>query len=162
MNRLVSNNTAFSLMEILVASIIFIISIGGIFATLNAVRAPVINKESSLSAAVFGKQVLESLRSQVIAGTNVGNFYGTCSSIVSGACRDFSLYLGLHQVPTSSLPSGLSWPPALVAVNTVCGSPAALCLQYTVSCADGIAPSGSPPSCSSFNVARRINLNINW
>ena len=61
------NNTAFSLLEILLAAIIFVISIGGIFATLNAVRAPVANKESALTAAVFGKQVLEALRSQVNA-----------------------------------------------------------------------------------------------
>lgn len=137
------NNTGVTLLEILLAAIIFIISIGGIFATLNAVRAPVANKESSLSAAVFGKQVLESLRFQVSAESNA-NFYGICSD----TCTDFSLALGTHQV--SPLPSGLNWPPGLAAKNP--GG-----LIYTVSCADG-----SSAPCTNANVAHRVDLNINW
>jgi Tfp pilus assembly protein PilV len=150
------NNAAFSLLEVLLASLILIVSIGGIFATLNAVRTPVANRESALTAAVFGKQVLETLRSQV----NASKFYGSCSSIVAGACVDFSLYLGLHQVPPANLPAPLSWPSALQTKNTVCNPGG--CLVYTVSCADGIAPGGAPPGCSNADIARRVDLNISW
>jgi len=146
------NNTAFSLMEILLSAIIFIIAIGGIFATLNAVRTPVVNKEGSLSAAVFGKQVLESLRFQV-SDLPSANFYTTCS----GTCTDFSLALGTHQVPSANLPAGLSWPQVLVtkdSINYPNGNPPVL--NYTVKCADG---SGS---CSANDTPRRVDLNINW
>jgi Tfp pilus assembly protein PilV len=145
------NNTGFSLLEILLAAIILVISVAGIFATLNAVRTPVVNKESSLSAALFGKQVLETLRTQV----NAQSFYSACVSVVAGACQDFSLSLGAHQVPAGNMPAGLTWPPALIAKNTVCN--ASGCLVYTVSCGDN-----SAAPCTSDDVARRIDLNINW
>ncbi len=145
------NNTAFSLLEILLASIIFIISIGGIFATLNAVRAPVANKENALTAAVFGKQVLETLRSSVNAGT----YYAICSLFVSGACVDFSLYLGLHHVtlPPPGQPQ-LTWPSTDLSQNNTY-------LTYTVSCADGTTTTCSSTG-SDPDMARRVDLNINW
>jgi len=156
------NNTAFSLLEILLASIIFIISITGVFVTLTAVRKPVADKESSLAASVFGKQVLEGLRSSVNAGT----YYGPCVSwnAAASVCGDFSLYLGNHQVPKANLLSGISWPPALTAWNTICDTAANGCLIYTVSCATGVQ-TGSPPDCnngSSNDIARRVTLTINW
>ena len=67
------NNRAFSLLEVLLASIIFVISITGVFITLTALRKPVADKENALAAAILGKQVLEALRSSVNAGT----FYST-------------------------------------------------------------------------------------
>lgn len=140
------NNKAFSLLEILLASIIFIITIAGVFVTLSAVRKPVADKESALTAAVFGKQVLEALRSSVNAQP-ASNFYGTCI----GTCTDFSLALGTHQV---NLPNGqLIMPPNLISSN---GGGNGV-LTYTVSCADD-----SPAPCTSPDVARKVELTINW
>lgn len=147
----VDNRVGFTLVEILMAAIIFVISVAGIFATLNAVRVPVANKENQLIATVFGKQVLEALRSQV----NNTRFYNTtCSDRGSGECQDFSFYLGRHLVPTSALLSvGLNWPSALSTCNTSG-------LSYKVSCADGSGSAGQ--LCSQSNVALRVDLNISW
>jgi len=159
------NNTAFSLLEVLLAAVIFIISIGGIFATLNAVRTPVAHKEGSLSVAVFGKQVLEALRSQV-SDQPSANYYSDsfCSgSSSSTICTDFSLAVGTHYVQTNgnNWPSGLSWPTALVTANTVpCYVTQALCLVYIVTCADGTYSNCSSLASSYPNMARRVDLNI--
>lgn len=138
------NNTAFSLLEVLLSAIIFVISIGGIFATLNAVRSPVTGKTYALSAAVFGKQVLETLRNQVNNQASA-NFYLVCS----GSCTTFDLELGVHSL--TPLPSGLSWP------STYLNTANSNTLTYTVSCAD----TGSISACGAY-VARRVDLNITW
>jgi type II secretory pathway pseudopilin PulG len=147
------NNSAFTLLEILLATIIFIISIAGVFATLNAVRQPVIDKESALTATIFGKQVLEALRSQVNAATS-SNYYS--DSTCTPTCSDFSLGLGTHQVNTTNLPSTLTWPTALTSSNQACATHNP-CLVYTVSCADG-----SPNSSCGADIARKVDLSINW
>ena len=140
--------------------------------TLNVVRKPVANRENSLTGALFGKQVLESLRSQVDAGT----FYSPCSQIMQGAsgsyCPDFSLYLGLHQVslPAQNCdqpnqpPCLLNWPPSLVVAdnNGVFQNGNPPILAYTVTCGDGSAPGGNPPDCSNPDSARRVDLTIKW
>jgi Tfp pilus assembly protein PilV len=141
------NNAGVTLLEILLASIIFVISVAGIFATLSAVRTPVGNKENALSAAVFGKQVLETMRTQVNAGS--ATYYGICASTCATSCTAaLSLCLGTHAL---NLPaSGLSWPSTdLQNANAA--------LNYTVSCADGSADT----ACGA-DVARRVVLNINW
>ena len=139
------NNTAFSLLEILLASVIFIITVGGVFATLNAVRGPVTSKEYALSSAVFGKQVFETLRNQVSNGSSA-NFYTVCPASAP-YCTTFDLALGKHQVTLPS--SGLSWPSSLSANNST--------LNYTVSCADGSATC----AVSTSYVGRRVDLTIN-
>jgi Tfp pilus assembly protein PilV len=141
------NNVAFSLLEVLLAAIIFVISVAGVFVTLNAVRRPVINKENALKATIFGNQVLESLYSQVSAET-----WNNQCAVANGICPEFSLYLGNHQVPEANLPPGLSWPDnSLKAANTACGNG---CLVYRVSCGD--------ETCTDPNASRRVDLNINW
>jgi len=178
------NNTAFSLLEILLASIIFIISITGVFMTLTAVRKPVADKESALVASVFGKQVLEALRSSVNAGT----FYGNCTdnghwiaaangatirNANGSACGDFSLYLGWHQVSQATLSSaGLTWPTSLTTgappPNDIAGCDTTACLVYKITCGDGNNPvvtNGSPLDCgtaTSNDIARRVDLSISW
>jgi Tfp pilus assembly protein PilV len=151
------NNSAFTLLEILLSAVIFVVSVAGIFATLSAVRAPVANKESGLSAAVFGKQVLEALRSQVSAkydATNTYMPYYSCNS--QNPCPDFSLSIGTHQVTSATLAlAGLTWPTAVASKNTLC-DPAG-CLVYTVTCADG---SASP--CTNSDIAHKVDLSINW
>ena len=91
------NNTAFSLLEILLASIIFVLTVGGIFVTLDAIRKPVANKELALTSAVFGKQVLEALRSKVTAASS-SNFFTVCA----GTCPTFDLALGVHHVQSAT------------------------------------------------------------
>ena len=133
---------AFTLLEILLASVIFVVSVGGVFITLNSMRRPVADKESALTAAVFGKQVLDALRSQVDARS----YYTPCAS---NPCTDFSLALGPHQV-TASLPNSLVWPQAIAAENKNI-------LSYTVSCSDG-----SADNLCGADVARRVDLDIKW
>lgn len=137
------NKKAFSLLEILLASVIFVISVTGLFFTLTAVRIPVLNKESALTGAVFGKQVLEALYSRVSAST----YYNNCSG--QNPCPNFDLSLGVHQVPTASLPAGLIWPIGFAVLNSNV-------LTYTVSCADGSAAPCTDPD----NTARKVDLNI--
>jgi Tfp pilus assembly protein PilV len=145
---------AFSLLEILLASVIFVVAVAGIFGTLSYVRKPVTSRESALSAAVFGKQVLEALRSQVSMAAS-SNYY-SCSTVTS-PCPDFALSVGQHQVQPAGLPVGLRWPSALVAKNNSCNAQG--CLIYTVYCADNLS---STPPCSSNDVGRKVNLDINW
>jgi len=162
-----NDTMAFSLLEVLLASIIFIITISGVFVTLNYVRQPVLDKESALSAAVFGKQVLEALRSKVDAST----YFGPCSLALNAnaACPDFSLSLGLHQVPPGNL-QGLKWPlnlsTSIPLPNNVTNCDKA-CLVYIVSCGNTTDPVNSPDytSCTSVgnpDMARRVDLSINW
>jgi type II secretory pathway pseudopilin PulG len=156
------NNSAFSLLEILLAAIIFLASVAGVFATLNAVRGPVANKENALAAAVFGKQALEALFSQVENPT----YYNSCTDFNGGdgTCSDFSLAVGTHEVTTlgAGWPAGLAWPAILSASNTcpnVAPPVASGCLSYIVACADGSAG----PSCGGNpNIAHRVDLNVNW
>jgi len=148
------NNRAFSLLEVLLASIIFVISITGVFITLTALRKPVADKENALAAAILGKQVLEALRSSVNAGT----FYSTnCFS----PCSNFDLSLGTHLV--TPLPSGLSWPASF----TNPGPNPNNGLYYTVTCSvANTQNNANPPDCvdaSGHNdIARQVNLSINW
>jgi Tfp pilus assembly protein PilV len=142
------NHKAFTLLEVLLASVIFVVSVAGIFATLNAVRGPVSNKENQLIAAVFGKQVLQALYSQVTDPA----YYAVCGT---SPCPTFDLSLGTHQVPHGNLP-GLIWPLNLKASNNACDG-ANGCLVYKVSCADGSGACGT-----GTNVARRVDLNIDW
>jgi prepilin-type N-terminal cleavage/methylation domain-containing protein len=165
-------NNGFSLLEILLASIIFVISIAGVYATLNAVRTPVANKENALAAAVFGKQVLEALRSSVNASNST--YYNICTT----TCANFDLSLGTHQVP-------MPWPTNCGQANQPachnCGQANQPACQltmpsnirasngggtgtfsYIVTCADGSGNPATNTACTTADVARRVDLNINW
>ncbi len=149
------NNRAFSLLEILLAAVIFIVSIGGIFATLNSVRGPVASKENALAAAILGKQVLEALRSQV----SYRNYAPpACSSI--SACPDFSLELGVHAVTMPySLPNGqqLIMPANLIPFNPPGNVSGVGTLSYRVTC----APNGSTNiAICKETMARKVALTI--
>ncbi|MDE2008955.1 MAG: type II secretion system protein [Candidatus Omnitrophica bacterium] len=151
------NEQAFSLLEVLLAAVIFVVSIAGIFATLNTTRTPANDKENALAAAVFGKQVLENLRSSVSANS-AANFYATCSPV----CTGLSLELGTHEVNNATLTaSGLKWPPAISASNSCPDIGVTPCLSYVVSCGDGTATCGTITAVDA-GVARRVDLNINW
>jgi hypothetical protein len=146
------NNSAFTLLEVLLASVIFVVTVGGLFATLSAVRAPVTAKQTALVSAVFGKQVLEYLRSQVDAGPT----YYNCTNPAQASpppngfiCTDFSLFLGVHQVPVASFPPSFSIPPNFAAKNPNG-------LTYTVNCADNSAYPCTNPD----QTPHQVTLNI--
>ncbi len=151
-------------MEILLSAVIFIVAVSGVFATLNAVRAPVVTKESNLVAAVFGKQVLEALRTQVTdpQGSAAKLYYQCSAGLGANPCPDFSLSVGHHEVSAANLTAStnpsLSWPGTITAVNTItCNGVAnTVCLVYNVTCANGSALS----TCGNTDVAHRVDLNI--
>ena len=168
MNIMKLNRSAFTLLEVLLASIIFVITIAGVFTTLNTMRTPVADKENSLQAAIFGRQVLEALRSQVDSSSSA-NYY-SCSNGIAGTtvspCPDFALSLGVHQVNyvTLSNTAGINWPlsPAsFITANANCPVDVVHgCLNYTVSCGDG---SGTTAPCAGGDdIARKVDLTINW
>jgi len=144
-------NSAFTLLEVLIASIIFIIAVAGVFATLSYVREPVVDKQYQLTATVFGNQVLEYLRSQVNGGVAATFYSETCP------CTDLSLGLGTHLVPSSNFPTGISWPQSLCPLG-VLNCPT---LSYTVTCADGTTTSCSSTGATP-DIARQVSLTINW
>ncbi len=59
----------FTIIEALVASVIFSIAVAGIFATTGSIRQPTAENDHSLEAAYIGQQVLEDMRRYVDAGT---------------------------------------------------------------------------------------------
>ena len=160
-------NSAFTLIEVLLSAVIFIVTIAGLFVTLGSVRAPVASKQTALTAAVFEKQVLEALRSQV--SLSAGANYNACAAgtgNVLNPCQDFSLSLGTHQVSAATLANyNISWPtlPATLQTNNtiVCAGVAnTLCLQYVVSCADGSGNPGTNTACTNVDIPHQVNLKV--
>jgi Tfp pilus assembly protein PilV len=109
--------SAFTLLEVLLASVIFVISVAGVFATLSAVRQPVLQKERSLTAAVFGQQELEILRSQV----NANNIDPATGNYIAGN----PLAVGSHALAPVFDQNGTKYT-----------------ISYTVSCAVAGCPAG--------------------
>ena len=65
--KLFKKNRGFTVVEIIVASLIFSITAIGIFSTLAAIRKPSAESQRRVTAAYFGKQVLDDLRAQIDA-----------------------------------------------------------------------------------------------
>ena len=59
------NDSGFSLVEVIVASLIFATVVVGIFATTSAMKKPTVDSDKKLMAAFYGKQILEDLRVRV-------------------------------------------------------------------------------------------------
>jgi len=175
---------AFTLIEVLMASIIFILTVGGVFATLNAVRAPVAQNVLAVSASTLGKQVLEALHSQVNTLSGAGQYYGLCTALnADNSCPDFSLSLGQHKVPVANVP-GINLntlPSDFASSNPDTNNPANLngVVGYTVSCSGGQNPgnvsgnvpanpnnAGNPPSAgcaaSPDDISRTVILQIKY
>jgi len=151
-----NNNNGFSLLEILLASIIFVLSVAGIFMTLNAVRAPVANKQNALVAANFGQAVLENLRTMVSGG----DFYNSCATInTDTSCAEFTLSLGGHEVSLPIAGTTINdWPSTAIAGANIYDGESKI--KYVVSCADmslDCDKDGSKP-----DMARRVDIHINW
>ena len=91
----IKTQTGTTLIEALLAGVVFILAVSGVFATMAAVRGPVTSKNNSVEAAIFGKQVLEDLRSKVDArdyNNNNGNLGIGTHTIVNG------IYTALYNV----------------------------------------------------------------
>ena len=65
------NKKGFSLIEVILASLIFALSVAGFYAALGSVRTPVQQTDRSLIAAQYGKEVLEDLRKDVGASNSL-------------------------------------------------------------------------------------------
>ena len=63
--RIFLNRSAFSLVEAMVAGVIFTITAAGVFASLAAVQKPAVTNDKSLGAAYCGQKFFESLRANV-------------------------------------------------------------------------------------------------
>ena len=71
---LYKNRSGFSVVEVIVAAVIFGIAAAGIFATISALREPAEQSDDRVAAAYAGKEILEELRGQIDASTwNTGN-----------------------------------------------------------------------------------------
>ena len=60
-----NNKSGFSMVEALIAAVIFAVAVVGVFATSAALKKPTVVSDKKLTAAYIGKQVLEDLRSKV-------------------------------------------------------------------------------------------------
>ncbi len=83
------------MVEVLVAAIIFTIAALGTFASIAAIRKPAAISERKLTAAYYGRQILEDLRSKVDAR----NFNPTTRQYNGGT--DFSI--GSHPLGTTTI-----------------------------------------------------------
>jgi Tfp pilus assembly protein PilV len=63
------NKYAFSMVEALIASVILSISVVGVLATMSSQKAPSVESDKKVQAAMAAKQFLEGLRSKVDATT---------------------------------------------------------------------------------------------
>ena len=59
----------FTIVETVVAAVIFLLAVGGVFAALGGIVKPSTRSDRSLQAAYIGQQVLEGLRVKVEEGT---------------------------------------------------------------------------------------------
>lgn len=59
------NKNGLSLIEVILAAVVFSLSVAGFFAAIEAVRKPTQNTDSTRSAADEGKIILEQLRQEV-------------------------------------------------------------------------------------------------
>ncbi|MBF0510937.1 MAG: hypothetical protein HQL13_01270 [Candidatus Omnitrophica bacterium] len=152
------NNNAFSLLEVLLASIVLVIAVAGVFATLHSVRVKVTNKETALAASAMGCKVLDSLL-YAQDNTYVSKYGLKCSDVPS--CGAFEIAtLGTHRIDNTTLiHNGLSWPgfPSGWDTENKSCQPAP-CLVYTVQCAPGTDQIGAP----GIDCPHQVILHINW
>lgn len=60
---------AFTMTEIIVATVIFTLGIAGLFTTISSLRQPAIESTQEVTAAFIGKRILEDLRGEVNAAS---------------------------------------------------------------------------------------------
>lgn len=78
-----SKKIGFTIVEVLVASMVFSIAAVGIFSTIAITRKPSAVSERKIAAAYYGKRVLDDLRAKTDARPNVwnGGALGTAGSL---------------------------------------------------------------------------------
>ena len=78
-------NAAFSLVEVVVASLIFTVTIAGVLSSIAILKPPADFSEKGIEATYYAQKVLEDLRSKVDARTWNDPNDGTLSSLAPGA-----------------------------------------------------------------------------
>lgn len=64
-----SRADGFTIVEVVVAALIFALAVTGVFSAIGALRGPAVASKEDITAAFVGKQVLEDLRTEVDAET---------------------------------------------------------------------------------------------
>ncbi len=77
-------NNGFSLVEVIVASLIFTITIAGVLSSIAILKPPAEFSEKGVNAAYYAKNILEDLRSKVDARTWNDPNDGTITSLAPG------------------------------------------------------------------------------
>lgn len=67
-----SNNSGFSVTEVIVAALVFALVTVGLFSSVTALNEPAKESVESVTAAYIGKQILDDFRKEVSAGTWAG------------------------------------------------------------------------------------------
>ncbi len=116
---MITNKLAFSLMESLIAAVIFTIAVAGVYASIASVKKPVTDIDKKLSAAKCGQKVLEKLRGSVA--------YPEWSDGIG------PLAIGTYTINALTTPSIADFNPSCVGISTV---------TYTVTDA-GNGPNGA-------------------
>lgn len=161
MNENNFNKYGVTLLEVLLSSIIFLVSVAGLLVTMNAVRGPVMTKENQLTATVFGKRVLEALYASVD-----NNTYFT-TSCVGNTSPKFDLSPCTHTINAAAAAanSRIPWPPPFTQNNCNVDNGGNPQYQYDVLCSDGSESAGN--NCEDTTKAhameaRQVQLTIKW
>ncbi len=64
-----NQKNGFTIVEVVISSLIFVIAVAGIFASINLLRKPAEDTTDKINAAFVGKEILEGLRKQVDAAS---------------------------------------------------------------------------------------------
>jgi len=79
------SSNAFSMVEVIVAAVIFTLAAAGVLAAISRARAPMSIADERLKAAAYGEQVLANLRSHISDGDSLGPYLND----------------GVHELPVS-------------------------------------------------------------
>ena len=89
------SNSGFTIVEVIVSTVIFAIAAVGVFASIAAVHAPAIVSERKVAAAYYARQVADNLRAKVDAR----NWNPVTSSWIAGT----ALETGTHSLGTTTM-----------------------------------------------------------
>ncbi len=107
-----NDQSAFTIVEVLVSSVIFAIAAVGVFASIAAIRSPSMVSERKLTAAYYGRQILDDLRTKVD-----GRNWVSATSTWNGGS---DLAVGTHSLGTTTI-NGTAYTSAYV-VTQVSGT----------------------------------------
>ncbi len=119
--KILQSSGGFTIVEVLVATVIFTIAALGTFSTIASIRKPAAVSERKLQGAYYAKQILEDLRPQVDAR----NWNPATGQYSSG-----DLTMGTHLLSTTTI-NGTPYISSYV-VSTVAGTPNLFQVQVMV------------------------------